>query len=60
MYNKEVQTTDYDEDEDQPSVDQLRKQISKEYEHLQQAQREKELEEESAQLDREIEEEIRG
>ncbi len=60
MYNKEVQTTDYEEDDGEHiTVEQLRLQIVKEYE-AHHAQKERELEEESAKLDREIEEEIRG
>lgn len=60
MYNKEVQTMEYDEDEgERLSLEQLRAQIRQDLE-AQQAQRDRELEEESEKLDREIEEEIRG
>lgn len=60
MYNKEVQTTDYqEEDGEHMTIEQVRSQIAKEYE-AHHAQKERELEEESAKLDREIEEEIRG
>lgn len=60
MYNKEVQTANFDDDVHQPTLAELRQQLSKEYEEAQQIQREKDLEEEAAKLDREIEEEIRG
>lgn len=60
MYNKEVQTADYEEEDgERMTVEQMRLQITKEYE-AHHAQKERELEEESAQLDKEIEEEIRG
>ena len=60
MYNKEVQTADYEEEDgERMTVEELRLQIAKEYE-VHHAQKERELEEESAKLDREIEEEIRG
>lgn len=60
MYNKEVQTADYQEEEgEHMTIEQVRLQIAKEYE-AHHAQKERELEEESAKLDREIEEEIRG
>jgi dynein intermediate chain len=60
MYNKEVQTANYEEEDGESmTVEQLRLQIAKEYE-AHHVQKERELEEESAQLDREIEEEIRG
>jgi dynein intermediate chain len=60
MYNKEVQTADFEEEDgERMTVEQLRVQIAKEYE-AHHVQKERELEEESAKLDREIEEEIRG
>jgi dynein intermediate chain len=59
VYNKEVQTTPLDEDTG-PTLEQLREQLRQEFEHVQQTQKDKELEEEAAKLDKEIEAEIRG
>ena len=59
VYNKEVQTTEFDDDTG-PTLEQLREQLRQEFEHVQQTQKDKELEEEAAKLDKEIEAEIRG
>lgn len=59
VYNKEVQTAAFDE-ETGPTLEELREQLRQEYEHAQQAQKDKELEEEVAKLDKEIEQEIHG
>jgi dynein intermediate chain len=54
-----VQTAALEEDSG-PTIEDLRQQLRHEYERTQQIQKEKELEEEAAKLDKEIEEEIRG
>jgi hypothetical protein len=59
VYNKEIQTAALDEDTG-PSIEDLRQQLRQEYEQVQQLQKDKELEEEAAKLDKAIEEEIRG
>jgi dynein intermediate chain, cytosolic len=59
VYDKEVQTAPIDDDTG-PTLEQLREQLRQEYEHVQQTQKDKELEEEAAKLDKEIEAEIRG
>lgn len=59
VYNKEVQTAALEEDAG-PSIEEIREQLRQEYEQAQQAQKDQELEEEAAKLDKEIEQEIRG
>lgn len=59
VYNKEIQTAVIEE-ESGPTIEELRQQLRQEYERAQQLQKDKELEEEAARLDKEIEEEIRG
>ena len=63
VYNKEIQTMAFDDDETAgPSEEDIRQRVVREREtaETERASREKELEEESVQLDKEIEEEIRG
>jgi dynein intermediate chain len=59
IYNKEVQTTPIATEPSGPSEAEIRLRIQREHEY-EKAMREKELDEISVQLDKEIEEEIRG
>lgn len=61
-YNKEIQTTDIPTEASIPPEEELRQRIlrERETEAAEQAARDKQLEEESVQLDHEIAQEIRG
>lgn len=61
-YNKEIQTTDMETEIDPSTEEEIRQRVLRERELAEavERQREKELEEESVQLDKEIEQEIRG
>ena len=60
-YNKEIQTTDFEEPAQPPDEEEIRERIFHERDLLDaERAREKALEEESVQLDNEIEKELRG
>lgn len=60
-YNKEIQTTDFEEPAQRPDEEEIRERIFHERDLLDaERAREKELEEESVQLDNEIEKALRG
>lgn len=60
-YNKEIQTTDFEVDATPSNEEEIRERVLRERDQAEaERAREKELEEESVQLDKEIEQEIRG